>query len=141
MTDILAGFGLAQLRRFDSLKQRRLDIVKKYDEALIPLGIKRLNHIDKRSEGNGHLYLMRIDGLDEEKRNALLSKFAEAGISCNVHFKPLPMHTAYKNLGFDIKDYPNSYNQYKNEISLPLHTLLDDGQVEYVCEKVKRTIR
>lgn len=141
MTDILAGFGLAQLRRFDSLKQRRLDIVKKYDEALIPLGIKRLNHIDKRSEGNGHLYLMRINGLDEEKRNALLSEFAEAGINCNVHFKPLPMHTAYKNLGFDIKDYPNSYSQYKNEISLPLHTLLTDEQVEYVCETVKRIIR
>ena len=141
MTDILAGFGIAQLERFDLLKQKRLDTVKKYDEALIPLGIKRLNHIGDVYEGNGHLYLMRLDGIDEEKRNAVLTALAEAEINCNVHFKPLPMHTAYKNLGFDIKNYPNSYNQYKNEISLPLHTLLDDEQVKYVCETVKTLIK
>ena len=141
MTDILAGFGIAQLERFDLLKQKRLDTVKKYDEALIPLGIKRLNHIGDDYEGNGHLYLMRLDGIDEEKRNAVLTALAEAEINCNVHFKPLPMHTAYKNLGFDIKNYPNSYNQYKNEISLPLHTLLDDEQVKYVCETVKTLIK
>ncbi|MBO4432163.1 MAG: DegT/DnrJ/EryC1/StrS family aminotransferase [Clostridia bacterium] len=140
MTDILAGFGLAQLERFDSLMQRRLDIVKAYDKALLPLGIKRINHIGDNFKGNGHLYLMRIDGISESERNELLLKLANADISCNVHFRPLPMHTAYKNLGFDIKDFPNSYNQYKNEISLPLHTLLTDEQVEYVCEKVKQVL-
>ena len=137
MTDILAGFGLAQLERFDSLKQKRLDTVSKYDDALLPLGIKRLDHIGSDFEGNGHLYLMRINGIDENIRNGLLIKFAEAGICCNVHFKPLPMHTAYKKLGFDIKDFPNAYNQYKNEISLPLHTLLDDEQIEYVCHTAR----
>ena len=140
MTDILAGFGLAQLERFDSLKQKRLSVVEQYDNTLLPLGIKRLNHFGDDFEGNGHLYLMRIEGINENERNELLVKLADAGISCNVHFKPLPMHTAYKNLGFDIKNYPNAYNQYKNEISLPLHTLLTDEQVEYVCENVKKLI-
>ena len=140
MTDILAGFGLAQLERFDELKQKRLSIVKKYDTALLPLGIKRLKHIGSDFEGNGHLYLMRVDGIDETKRNDILTKMAESGVSCNVHFKPLPMHTAYKNLGFDIKDFPNSYEQYKNEISLPLHTLLTDEEVEYVTAKIKQFI-
>ena len=141
MTDILAGFGLAQLERFDTLKQKRISIVKRYDEALLPLGIKRLNHVSKDCEGNGHLYLMRIDGIDEAERNRIIAALSEEGIACNVHFKPLPMHTAYKNLGFDIKDYPNAYAQYENEISLPLHTLLTDEQVEYVCEKVKEIIK
>lgn len=137
MTDITAAIGIIQLKRFDGLMQKRREIVKAYDEALLPLGIKRLNHFPDCGQGNGHLYLMRIPGISEQERNEIIVKLAEAGIASNVHYKPLPMHTAYKNLGFDIKDYPNSYAQYCNEITLPLHTLLAKDELIYILDNMK----
>jgi dTDP-4-amino-4,6-dideoxygalactose transaminase/GNAT superfamily N-acetyltransferase len=141
MTDLTAAMGLVQLQRFDGLSERRKYIIREYDKVLLPLGIEHLEHfglnIGQDFEGNGHLYLVRIAGITESKRNEIIVKMAEAGIACNVHFKPLPMHTAYKNLGFDIKDYPWAYRQYANEITLPLHTLLTDEGVEYVAQTMK----
>ena len=137
MTDITAAIGIIQLKRFDGLMQKRREIVKAYDEALLPLGIKRLNHFPDCGQGNGHLYLMRIPGISEQERNEIIVKLAEAGMASNVHYKPLPMHTAYKNLGFDIKDYPNSYAQYCNEITLPLHTLLAKDELIYILDNMK----
>lgn len=137
MTDIAAAIGLVQLGRFDGLMDKRKHFIKMYDSALLPLKIRRLQHFGDGFEGNGHLYLMRIIGIDEQRRNEIIVKMAEAGVACNVHFKPLPMHTAYKNLGFDIKDYPNAYRQYANEITLPLHTLLTDEQVQYIIDTLK----
>jgi dTDP-4-amino-4,6-dideoxygalactose transaminase len=140
MTDILASFGLIQLRRYETLLQRRKVLIDMYDRALLPLGIKSLQHYGEDFTSTGHLYLARIPGADEARRNEIITKMAEAGIATNVHYKPLPMFTAYKNLGFDIKDYPNAYAQYENEITLPLHTLLSDEDVEYVCECLKRAM-
>lgn len=140
MTDILAGFGLMQLSRYDSLLKRRKEIVELYDKELISLGVERLEHYGKDFSSTGHLYLVRIPGIDVSERNAIISKMAEFGISTNVHYKPLPMHTAYKNLGFDIKDYPNAFNMYRNEITLPLHTLLTDDDVYYVCKSFKKVL-
>jgi len=137
MTDIMAAIGLVQLERYERLLARRREIVKKYDEALLPLGIKILNHYGEDFSSSGHLYLARIPGIDEKKRNEIVVRMAKAGVSTNVHYKPLPMFTAYKNLGFDIKDYPNAFNMYKNEITLPLHTLLSDEDVEYVVSSLK----
>jgi dTDP-4-amino-4,6-dideoxygalactose transaminase len=141
MTDILAGFGLIQLSRYDGLLKRRREIIEMYDRALLPLGIQSLRHYGDDFTSSGHLYLTRIPGIDEVKRNEIITKMAEAGIACNVHYRPLPMMTAYKRLGFDIKDYPSAYKQYVNEITLPLHTLLSDGDVDYVCEKLKAAMR
>jgi len=140
MTDILAGLGLVQLSRFEGLLIRRKEIIAMYDRKLLPLGIKRLQHYGDGFASSGHLYLARIPGILEKERNEIIILMAEAGIVCNVHYKPLPMFTAYKNLGFDIKDYPNAFDMYKNEITLPLHTLLTDSQVEYICESMKMII-
>lgn len=144
MTDVTAAMGLVQLRRFDGLMNRRKHIIREYDRLLKPLGIERLEHFGgdcgQDYEGNGHLYLMRVPGIGEEERNEMIRKMARAGIACNVHFKPLPMHTAYKNLGFDIKDFPHAYQQYCNEITLPLHTLLTDEEVAYVAETARDII-
>ncbi|MFP3668926.1 DegT/DnrJ/EryC1/StrS family aminotransferase [Priestia sp. SIMBA_032] len=140
MTDIMAGFGLIQLKRYESLLKKRKEIIKTYDKALLPLGIHSLQHYNENFSSSGHLYLTRIPGINEAKRNQIIVKMAEAGIACNVHYKPLPMFTAYRNLGFDIKDFPNSYNQYVNEITLPLHTLLSNEDVEYVIENLKRIL-
>lgn len=140
MTDIMAGFGLIQLKRYESLLKKRKEIIKTYDKALLPLGIHSLQHYNENFSSSGHLYLTRIPGINETKRNQIIVKMAEAGIACNVHYKPLPMFTAYRNLGFDIKDFPNSYNQYVNEITLPLHTLLSNEDVEYVIENLKRIL-
>ncbi len=137
MTDITAAMGLAQISRFDGLMAKRKRMIRMYDEALVPLGIRRLQHFGGDFEGNGHLYLMRITGATEQRRNEIIVKMAEAGVACNVHFKPLPMHTAYKNMGFDIKDFPNAYSQYANEITLPLHTLLTDEQVRFIIDTLK----
>ncbi|TEB08225.1 UDP-4-amino-4-deoxy-L-arabinose--oxoglutarate aminotransferase [Pelotomaculum schinkii] len=139
MTDIMAAFGLAQLERYDGMLKRRREIVERYDRALLPLGVKSIRHYED-GRSSGHLYLARIPGIGEEQRNALIVKMAEAGVSANVHYKPLPMMTAYKELGFDIGDYPNAYNQYENEITLPLHTLLSDEDVGYVIETFKTTL-
>ncbi|MEN6460255.1 MAG: DegT/DnrJ/EryC1/StrS family aminotransferase [Syntrophomonas sp.] len=136
MTDIMAGVGLIQLSRYDGLMKRRREIIEIYDKALLPFGIQRLQHYGDHYASTGHLYLARIPGIGEAERNEIIVKMAEAGVACNVHFKPLPMFTAYKRLGFDIKNYPNAYNQYANEISLPLHTLMSNEDVEYVCEQL-----
>jgi dTDP-4-amino-4,6-dideoxygalactose transaminase len=134
MTDIMAAMGLAQLQRYPSMLQRRREIIEKYDAALKPLGVKVLAHYTDEYSSSGHLYLTRIPGITVEQRNEIITKMAECGVACNVHYKPLPMHTAYKNMGFDINDYPNAYGQFKDEISLPLHTGLTDEMVEYVIE-------
>lgn len=141
MTDILASFGLIQLSRYEGLMERRREIIEMYDEALRPLGIQTLEHYGDDFSSTGHLYLTRIPGITEEERNRIIINMAEAGIATNVHYKPLPMFTAYKNLGFDIIDYPNALEMYQNEITLPLHTLLSDIEVSYVTDKLNKAIR
>lgn len=132
MTDIMAGIGLAQFDRYEGLLKRRHDIVSCYDERLKPFNVQLLNHREESQVSSKHLYLVRLLDSSLEDRNEIIVKMAERGIACNVHYKPLPMMTAYKNMGFDICDYPNAYNQYHNEITLPLHTKLSDEDVEYV---------
>ena len=134
MTDIMAAIGLMQLKRYPEMLYRRRQIINRYNEGLKNLPVEVLNHYDENHSSSGHLYLVRLIGKDVEYRNEVITKMAERGIACNVHYKPLPMMTAYKNLGFDIKDYPNAYNQYRNEITLPLHTCLTDEEVDYVIE-------
>lgn len=140
MTDILASIGLVQLSRYDSLLKRRREIIEMYDRALLPLGIQSLQHYGDDYTSSGHLYLARIPGIGEAERNEIIIKMAEKGIATNVHYKPLPMFTAYRKLGFDIRDYPNAYRQYANEITLPLHTLLDEEQVEYIVDSFKSIV-
>ena len=135
MTDIMAGIGLVQLTRYEEMLERRKEIIGKYDAAFKPLGIQVLQHYTDEHQPSGHLYLTRIPGISLEQRQEVIVKMAEAGLATNVHYKPLPMMTAYKKLGFDIKDYPNAYRQFENEITLPLHTRLTDEEVEYVIEK------
>ncbi len=134
MTDIAASVGLKQLERYDKILERRRDIVDYYDERLKPVGVKVLKHYTDEYESSGHLYLTRVPGITLEQRNEMIIKLAEQGIAANVHYKPLPMFTAYKELGFDINDFPNSFAAFKNEITLPLHTCLTDEQVEYVAD-------
>lgn len=140
MTDILASIGLGQLKRYPEMLARRKQIINMYDELLSSDEIHILKHYDDNFSSSGHLYLVRLIGKDEEFRNSAIKKMAERNIATNVHYKPLPMLTAYKNLGFDIKDYPNAYDMYKNEITLPLHTLLTDEQVEYIAKSLKAII-
>jgi dTDP-4-amino-4,6-dideoxygalactose transaminase len=137
MTDIMAAIGLKQLERYDGLLKRRKEIIEKYDRALMPVGVQSLKHYGDDYVSTGHLYLARIPGIGIAERNEIIVKMAETGIATNVHYKPLPMMTAYKNLGFDMKDYPNAFDMYKNEITLPLHTLLSDGDVAYICDGPK----
>ena len=132
MTDVMAGIGLAQMKRYQGMLNRRREIIEKYNEGLKVCDVQVLNHYGESHISSGHLYLVRLLGKTVEQRNAVISKMAERGIACNVHYKPLPMMTAYKNLGFDIADYPNAYAQYENEVTLPLHTRLTDEDVEYV---------
>ena len=132
MTDVMAGIGLAQLKRYPEMLYRRREIIERYNEGLKGRDVQVLDHFGDDHSSSGHLYLVRLLGEDVEYRNAVIERMAECGIACNVHYKPLPMMTAYKNLGFDIVDYPNAYNQYHNEITLPLHTSLTDEDVEYV---------
>ena len=142
MTDISAAIGLVQIRRYAELLHRRRQIVERYNEALKDCNVQVLNHYGDDHQSSGHLYLVRLLGKDCEYRNEVIRKMAERGIACNVHYKPLPMMTAYKNLGFDIKDYPNAYRQFENEVTLPLHTRLTDEDVEYVignfCEIISK---
>lgn len=140
MTDIQAAIGLAQMKRYDDILERRRELITRYDEALKPLGVDVLEHFTEDSTSTGHLYLTRLPGKTREECNEIITKMAEAGIATNVHYKPLPMLTAYKNLGFDIKDYPNAYGQFACEITLPLHTCLTDEQQEYVIETFKRCL-
>lgn len=135
MTDVLASIGLAQVRRYPELLKRRKSIIEKYDKNFRSLGLETLNHFDDNHESSGHLYITRIPGIDTDSRNKIIEEMAKVGVACNVHYKPLPLLTAYKNLGFDIKDYPNAYDHYKNEITLPLHTKLTDEEVDYVIDK------
>ena len=134
MTDITAAIGLRQLDRYQELLDRRLEIIKKYDETCDKLGIVHLIHHAEGTDSSNHLYLIRIPGITVEKRNELITKMAEQGVSTNVHYKPLPMMTAYKELGWDIKDFPNSYDYYQNLITLPLHTLLKDEDVDFILK-------
>ena len=134
MTDIMAGIGLAQFKRYPELLARRKNIIEQYNEGFKDLDIQVLDHYDENHCSSGHLYLTRVSGIDIEKRNLLIEKMAEKGIACNVHYKPLPLLTAYKNLGFNIEDYPNAYNLYVNEITLPLHTRLSDEDVQYIID-------
>ena len=138
MTDIMAAIGLVQQRRYRGLLDRRRELIERYEERLKADDIMMLKHFDGDIISSGHLMLVRVLGFDEDRRNRLITAMAEAGIATNVHYKPLPMHTAYKNLGFNIEDFPNSYEMYKNEITLPLHTLLTDEQTEYVTDNFNR---
>lgn len=132
LTDIAAAIGLAQLKRYAAMLDRRHAIIERYDAAFQPLGIVTLPHQAAQYRSSGHLYLARIPGIAAEQRNEIITKMAEQGVACNVHYKPLPMHTAYRNLGFDIENYPNAYAMFENEITLPLHTKLTDDEVAYV---------
>ena len=132
MTDIMAGIGLAQLERYQGMLERRCHIIGVYDKALKDLPVAVLNHYGEDFAGSGHLYITRLLGRTDQERRDVIVKMAERGIACNVHYKPLPMMTAYKALGFDIKDFPNAYNLFVNEVTLPLHTRLTDEDVEYV---------
>lgn len=144
MTDVLASIGLAQVRRYPDLLKRRKDIIEKYDEAFRAIGIETLDHFTDDYSSSGHLYITRVPGIGVEERNKIIEEMAKAGVACNVHYKPLPLLTAYKNLGFDISNYPNAYKHYQNAITLPLHTKLTDKEIDYVienyCEIVKKYI-
>lgn len=135
MTDIMAAIGLKQFERYPEMLTRREEIIRKYDKALRQQGVETLEHYTDIYRSSGHLYITRIPGITEEQRNEIIFKMAEKGVACNVHYKPLPMMTAYKKLGFDIADYPNAYTRYANEITLPLHTCLMDDQVGYVVDE------
>lgn len=141
MTDIMASIGLVQLERYPSILERRKEIITKYNEVCNTLPVQYLEHYTDTSDSSGHLYLVRVNDFDVEKRNNLIVKMAELGVATNVHYKPLPMHTAYKKLGFDIKDYPNAFKQYENEITLPLHTCLTDEQVAYVIDTFSKLLK
>lgn len=141
MTDVIAGIGLAQMERYPEMLKRRKDIIARYDAAFKPIGVVVLPHYTEEYQSSGHLYITRIPGATLEQRQEIIVKMAEAGIACNVHYKPLPMMTAYKNLGFNIKDYPNAYDQFVNEITLPLHTNLTYEEVDYIIENYSLIVK
>lgn len=141
MTDVAAAMGIKQLERYPEMLRRRREIIEKYDAAFRPLGVKTLEHYTAEHTSSGHLYITRIPDITAEQRNEIIIKMAEAEIACNVHYKPLPMHTAYRNLGFDIKDYPCAYAQFANEITLPLHTCLKDEEIDYIIENYTRIVK
>lgn len=141
MTDIMAAIGLVQLERYPAQLSRREEIIRHYDEAFSSLNVNILPHYTENSKSSGHLYIVRLHGKSLEERNNIIIRMAEQGISCNVHYKPLPMMTAYKNMGFDIENYPNAYRQYENEITLPLHTNLSAEDVDYVIAHFSELIK
>ena len=141
MTDVVAAIGLKQFERYPNMLKRRQQIIEKYDMAFKPLGVESLNHYSVEHASSGHLYIARVPNISDQQRRDIIIKMAELGVSCNVHYKPLPMHTAYKKLGFDIKDYPNAYARYENEITLPLHTCLTDEEVDYVIDCFKNVLK
>lgn len=142
MTDVMAAIGLVQLERYPQLLQRRRQIIGMYDEALRDLDVQVLNHYPTAdTQSSGHLYITRLLGKSPEERNAVITRMAERDIACNVHYKPLPMMTAYKTMGFDINDYPNAYDLFKNEVTLPLHTKLTNEMVEYVISNFVDIVR
>lgn len=140
MTDIMAAIGLVQLKRYPSLIQRRYEIVKKYDEAMDAMHIEHIQHVSDAYHSSAHLYMIRIPDISVEQRNEIITRMAENGVATNVHFKPLPMMSGYKAYGWDIKDFPNAYHLYHNEITLPLHTLLSDEDVEIVIQTLRSTL-
>ena len=140
LTDVAAAIGLSQLKRYEGMLARRREIIERYDAALRPLGVHTLEHYTDDWTSSGHLYITTIPGITPEQRSEIIDKMAKCEIACNVHYKPLPLLTAYKNLGFDIADYPNAYAHFANEISLPLHTCLTDEQVAYVIENYKQIL-
>ena len=134
MTDIMAGIGLGQLKRYPQILERRKEIIKKYDKMLASENIEVLSHYNDKYASSGHLYITRVAGITPNQRNEIIEKMAQCGVATNVHYKPLPMHSAYKKMGFDIENYPNAYARFANCISLPLHTCLSDDDVQYVCK-------
>ena len=140
MTDVAAAIGLAQFERYPAMLERRRAIIEKYDAALQPLGVEVLRHYTEQYASSGHLYITKIPKIKDRERREIINNMSELGVACNVHYKPLPMHTAYKNLGFDVADYPNAYAHYENEITLPLHTKLTDEDVDYVIECYKTVL-
>lgn len=140
MTDIMAAIGLRQLDRYPGLLSRRGEIIRRYDAMCDELGVKHLVHSGENFQSSNHLYLTRIPGVSDKERREIIVKLAERGVNCNVHYKPLPMMTAYRELGWDIKDFPNAFEYYENLITLPLHTLLSDEDVEYVIENFKEVV-
>ena len=141
MTDVTAALGLKQLERYPSIMERRRKIIEKYDEACDSLGVFHLKHYTDEYKSSGHLYITRIPGITGEQRNEIILEMGKLGVACNVHYKPLPMMTAYKEMGFDIADFPNAYNFFINEVTLPLHTKLSDDDVEYVCKCFKEVVQ
>ena len=141
MTDIMAAIGLRQLDRYPGMLARRKEIIVKYDVVCDELGVKHLIHYTEEGCSSGHLYLTRIPGVSDEQRREIIIKLAERGVSTNVHYKPLPMMTAYKKMGWDIKDFPNAFAYYENLITLPLHTKLSDEDVEYFIENYKDVVK
>lgn len=140
MTDIMAALGLVQLRRYPDIVARRREIIEKYDEKLKELPVTVLQHYGRSFASSGHLYLVRVNGKTREECNEIIIRMAECGVATNVHYKPLPMLTAYKDMGFDIKDYPNAYALFENEITLPLHTKLTDEEIEYIITVFKQSL-
>lgn len=141
MTDIMAAIGIGQMRRYPRLLKKRKEIIEKYNAAFKSLDIEVLPHYTDDYQSSGHLYITRIPGIGKEQRQDIIGKMAEAGVATNVHYKPLPMMTGYKKLGFSIDDYPNSYDRYVNEITLPLHSKLTDEEIEYVCKNYCRIVQ
>ncbi len=141
MTDVAAALGLAQMKRYAGMLARRKEIIARYDAAFKPLGVRVMNHYTENYSSSGHLYITGIPGISPQQRNEIILKMAERGVACNVHYKPLPMHNAYKELGFDIKDFPNAYDHFKGEITLPLHTCLTDEDVTYVIESYTEILK
>lgn len=140
MTDVAAAIGIKQFERYPGMLKRRKEIIEKYDVAFKPLDIETLDHYSDSHVSSGHLYITRVPNITLEQRSEIIIKMAEQGVACNVHYKPLPMHTAYKNLGFDIANYPNAYARFLNEITLPLHTCLSEEDVEYVISAYKKVL-
>lgn len=141
MTDMAAAVGIKQLERYEGMLARRRKIIEYYDSMLKPLGVETLPHFNGEHTSSGHLYITRIPGISLSERNEIIVKMAEKDIACNVHYKPLPLLTAYKNMGFDIKDFPNAYTHFENEITLPLHTCLTDEMVRYTAESFAQILK
>ena len=141
MTDIQGAIGLAQLERYENILEKRKHIIREYDRVLEEYDVSYLKHMTDEYVSSGHLYMMHINNIGEEQRNAIISRFAEKGVATNVHYKPLPMLTAYKNLGYDIKDFPNAFSYYKNEITLPLYSKMTDAELEYVVDIIKEVLK
>lgn len=140
MTDVLASLGISQLSRYEEILKRRYEITQMYNDGLKSENVQVLPHLTENSKSSCHLYITRLIGKDETFRNKFIQKMSECGIATNVHYKPLPMFTAYKNLGFDIKDFPNAFDMYKNEVTLPLHTLLTNDEIEYIIKIYKENL-